>query len=187
MMFHDPQGFSLASSMRDAIGKPSVRTYGLAGLQGLSSVAGVMAQMSESRRAGRNALENAFMTANDEMLNASQAYVSAAGETAGLKRKLADALGARFAAAGGSGVDAGAGVAQANARDMTGRAMASEKITRSNAEIAARRHQINAIQALLKGSNIDASEAASRRNMLRGGILSGLMSIGRMFAPVPGA
>jgi hypothetical protein len=180
-IFQDADGFSLGDTMRGFMKGASVKTYGLAGLQGLTSVAGLMSRMAESRRSGQSALDNARAVANDEMLNATQAYVSGVGQSAGLKQKLADTLGARFAGASGSGVDAGSGVVQANARDITGRVMSADKITRGNAEIASRRHQMNAIQALFKGAAANEEEAASRRNMLRGGILQGLLSAGRLF------
>lgn len=183
MRFFDPPGASLISELEKFRAGASVKTLGLAGLQGATTYAGVLAGMRASRAQGQEARRSAYLTAQDEQLNARQAQVSAEVEAGGLRQKLADALGQRAAAAGGSGVAGGVagGVLDQNADNIVSRAMATERISRSNADIAASRHRINALSAIMKGDAAAREGEDAARAQLGSGLLSGLLSIGRLF------
>lgn len=183
--FSAPSGYSLGDDLRGLLDGASVKTYGLAGLQGLTSAAGLMSQMAATRRQGQQSKTDAYLSAQDELLNATQAYVSAQGQISGLKTQLSDTIGARLANAGGSGIDGGQGVIQDNAAQITGREMAAEKIIRGNADIAAGRARINAWTDIMRGEQADANARAQARAQLGGGILSGLLTAGKLALAYP--
>jgi hypothetical protein len=172
-------GEGLGDALQKFMSGASISRYGLAGLQGLTTAAGLMSQMAATRAEGQAAKRSAYMTAQDELLNSTQAYVSAQGEVTGLRRNLADVLGSRAVAA--RGVDGGQGVVQDNARDIYGRGLASEGIIRANAEIVAGRHRLNALNAYMKGDAAEREANSLARAQLGSGLLSGLVSIGKMF------
>ncbi len=159
-------------------GGPSAKSWTLAGLQGLSSYAGTLAQIGATKANGQSSKLSAYMAAQDESLNASQEYVSGVGQVTGLRQSLAQAIGSRAALAGAAGVDAGQGMVADNARALTANNDTAAGVTRLNADILARRHQINALADRLRGNQAEdqANQAASAQ---RGaGILSALASIG---------
>lgn len=168
------------SEAGDLTGGPSARSWTLAGLQGASSAAGILAQIGSTRAAGRSASQSAYMQAGDEFLNAQQAEVSGYGQVAGLRQQLMQTLGSRQAAAGAAGVDVGAGLVRDNAGAITTSNDTAAGVARSNAEIVSRRHRLNALASVLRGNQ--AGEEASRQAsaQLGTGILNGLMSIGSM-------
>lgn len=175
----------------------TVRTMTLAGLQGISSAAGLLSQIGATKAAGRSERMRADMEAaaydmqaQDEMLNSAQSFVAGEGEVGGLRQQLAQTLGARQALAGASGVDVGSGVVADTRRALADRANTSETVTRANAEIVSRRHQINALAAQMRasqsrmaGANAEnqANEQASAQRTT--GILSGLLSVGKLLMP----
>jgi hypothetical protein len=179
--FYDEFAGSLGDSLKKLTAGASVKTMGLAGLQGVSSAASIMASMGAMKREGQEAKRSAYLAAQDELMNATQAFVSGEGEKTGLRSKLADALGQRLAASGGSGIDGGQGVIQDNATAISERARRAEVVTRSNADILAARHRMNAIAAKMKGDAAEREANAGARAQLGSGILSGLMSIGKLF------
>lgn len=160
----------------EQIAGPSPKSWTLAGLQGASSTAGMLAQIGATRAAGASAQQSAYMAARDEFMNADQAIVSGVGQVAGLRGQLSQALGARAAAAGASGVDGGQGIVQDNAAAITRSNDVGAGVARSNAEIMARRHRINGLADTIKGNEAGAEASRAARAQLVSGIFGALTS-----------
>jgi hypothetical protein len=160
------------------LGARRAKNMGLAGLSAASSFAGILSQMGATRAAGRAAKQSAYMAAQDEALNRNQAYVAGVGQVAGLRKQLAGVVGSRLAAAGGSGVDVGQGMVQDNAKAIVADNDTAAGIYRTNAEILARRHQINALALELRGNQAEDDANSAARAQMGSGILSAILSLG---------
>jgi hypothetical protein len=154
---------------------PSASSWTLAGLQGASTFAGTLAQIGAIKANGQNAQQAAYMTARDEQLNASQAFVDGSGQVAGLRTALTQALGSRAAIAGASGVDGGQGLVADNARAITANNDTAAGVARANADIIARRHQINSLAAMLQGNQAAQQANDQAAAMRSSGILQAIL------------
>lgn len=154
---------------------PSAQSWTLAGLSGASSFAGTLAQIGSIKASGRNARQSAYMSAQDELMNVTQANVAGAGQVAGLRKSLTNTLGSRMAIAGASGVDVGQGMVQDNASAITADNDVAAGVARRNAEIAARRHQVNALAQMLAGKQAEDQANSQAKATREAGILSAVL------------
>ncbi|MGJ0393039.1 MAG: hypothetical protein ACR650_09815 [Methylocystis sp.] len=171
-------------------GKPiglSAKTLGLAGLQAASSYGGLLAQAGQTRAQGMAQAMDYSLQAQDEGVAAGQAFVEGAGQVAGLRQNLAQALGSRQAIAAASGVDVGQGVVADNRAAIGQSENTAENVTRLNSELIQRRHllnqQLDQMRALGALQSADTTASAQKS----GGLLSMALGLGKLFlAPATG-
>lgn len=141
----------------------SAAKNGLSGLQSVSTLGSMLAQLGQAREKKLAY----FSAAEDARLNAQQAIVSGEGQVASLKDQLKRTLGQNDVNYAAGGVDVGDGVARDTRASQTSDEVAAEGVTKLSAKMRQSRAMIDAYRYEMQG-----------RDAARGGILG---SFGTLF------
>ena len=150
----------------------SPKSATLAGLQGATSVLSAMSQMG----AGRARASSLRASTVDDALAINQAEVSGQNQIAGLKQRLASAMGGAVQQAGAGGVDVGQGFVQDSVAAMRRNEVAGETLTRGNIALAQSRARMNMLSKMMQANDAEASANSGAL----GTLLSGGLSIAKL-------